>query len=97
MTRTGRRIGKETVADLRRRVHALRLADDVVAGGDLMRPAVRELRAAVRMCRLVVALADAGEPEEAAATADRVIELSRASASERVTRRVEVMRRALRR
>jgi hypothetical protein len=32
-------------------VHGLRLADDVIYGGDLIRPALRELRAAVRLFR----------------------------------------------
>lgn len=45
----GRRIGAEAVADLGARVHALRLADDVLAGGDLIEPAFRELHAAVRL------------------------------------------------
>lgn len=49
--RTGRRIDSETVADLRQRVHGLRLADDVIAGGDLIRPALRELRVAVTLYR----------------------------------------------
>ncbi len=49
--RTGRRIGADTVADLLQRVHALRLADDVVYGRDLIGPALRELRAAVRLYR----------------------------------------------
>jgi hypothetical protein len=48
-TRTGRRIGMAQVDDLRQRVHGLRLADDVLAGGDLIRPALRELRSAVRL------------------------------------------------
>ncbi|MET7936946.1 helix-turn-helix domain-containing protein [Streptomyces sp. NPDC005322] len=48
---TGRRIGMRTVRDLQQRVHALRLADDVLAGGDLIRPALRELRSAVRLYR----------------------------------------------
>lgn len=39
------------VIDLRQRVHGLRLADDVLAGGDLIRPALRELRSAVRLHR----------------------------------------------
>lgn len=39
------------VDDLQQRVHGLRLADDFLAGGDLMRPALRELRKAVRMYR----------------------------------------------
>ncbi|WP_455356859.1 helix-turn-helix transcriptional regulator [Streptomyces sp. SYSU K217416] len=49
--RTGRRIGMGTVDDLQQRVHGLRLADDVLAGGDLIRPALRELRSAVRLYR----------------------------------------------
>ncbi|MDT3396377.1 helix-turn-helix transcriptional regulator [Streptomyces sp. B1866] len=49
--RTGRRVGAEAVDDLRKRVHALRLADDVIAGGDLVRPALRELRSAVKLYR----------------------------------------------
>jgi transcriptional regulator with XRE-family HTH domain len=48
---TGRRIGPDTVADLAGRVHGLRLADDVLTGGDLIAPAFRELRAAVRLYR----------------------------------------------
>ncbi|MFF4186377.1 helix-turn-helix domain-containing protein [Streptomyces sp. NPDC001691] len=50
-TRTGRRIGMEQVGDLQQRVHGLRLADDVLAGGDLIRPALRELRSAVKLYR----------------------------------------------
>ncbi|WP_229348273.1 helix-turn-helix transcriptional regulator [Streptomyces sp. UNOB3_S3] len=49
--RRGRRVGTTTVIDLRQRVHGLRLADDVIAGGDLIRPALRELRSAVRLYR----------------------------------------------
>ncbi|MEH6373273.1 helix-turn-helix transcriptional regulator [Streptomyces sp. KLMMK] len=49
--REGRRIGFTAVADLRQRVHGLRLADDVLAGGDLIRPALRELRSAVKLYR----------------------------------------------
>lgn len=49
--RTGRRIGAGQVADLARRVHGLRLADDVVYGKDLIGPALRELRAAVTLYR----------------------------------------------
>jgi transcriptional regulator with XRE-family HTH domain len=49
--RTGGRIGMGQVDDMRQRVHGLRLADDVLAGGDLMRPALRELRKAVRIYR----------------------------------------------
>jgi transcriptional regulator with XRE-family HTH domain len=47
----GRRVGVSDVADLNRRVHALRLADDVIAGRDLMRPALRQLRGAVELRR----------------------------------------------
>ncbi|WP_328561804.1 helix-turn-helix domain-containing protein [Streptomyces coelicoflavus] len=50
-SRTGRRIGMSTVEDLQQRVHGLRLADDVLAGGDLIRPALRELRSAVKLYR----------------------------------------------
>ncbi|MBL1095544.1 helix-turn-helix domain-containing protein [Streptomyces coffeae] len=48
-TRTGRRIGSGEVASLAARVHGLRLADDVLAGGDLMAPAFRELSKAIRL------------------------------------------------
>ena len=47
----GRRIGQTMVEDLAARVHRLRLADDVLAGGDLIAPAFRELRAAARLYR----------------------------------------------
>ncbi|GHJ42042.1 transcriptional regulator [Streptomyces sp. TS71-3] len=47
----GRRIGTTTVDGLAARVHGLRLADDVLSGGDLITPAFRELRAAVRLYR----------------------------------------------
>ncbi|MFI2030949.1 transcriptional regulator [Streptomyces buecherae] len=50
-SRAGRRVGMGQVTDLRQRVHGLRLADDVLAGGDLIRPALRELRSAVRLYR----------------------------------------------
>ncbi|MFI9252469.1 helix-turn-helix transcriptional regulator [Streptomyces sp. NPDC053069] len=49
--RASGRIGIRQVDDLQQRVHSLRLADDFLAGGDLMRPALRELRKAVRMFR----------------------------------------------
>ncbi|MER5944160.1 helix-turn-helix transcriptional regulator [Streptomyces sp. NPDC001928] len=49
--RTGRRIGADNVAGLAGRVHGLRLADDVLAGGDLIGPAFRELSGAVRLHR----------------------------------------------
>ncbi|MFF8650435.1 helix-turn-helix domain-containing protein [Streptomyces griseoluteus] len=47
----GRRIGATTVEGLAARVHGLRLADDVLSGGDLIAPAFRELRAAIRLYR----------------------------------------------
>lgn len=49
--RPGGRIDAETVNALAGRVHGLRLADDVLAGGDLIRPAFRELACAVRLYR----------------------------------------------
>ncbi|WP_235834181.1 transcriptional regulator [Actinomadura logoneensis] len=48
---SGRRIGAGIVADLAARVHGLRLADDVLAGRDLLVPAVRELENAQRIYR----------------------------------------------
>ncbi|WP_345355920.1 hypothetical protein [Actinoallomurus liliacearum] len=48
---TGWRIGSDAVADLLVRIHRLRLADDVLAGGDLIGPALRELDTAVAMHR----------------------------------------------
>jgi transcriptional regulator with XRE-family HTH domain len=48
---TGRRVGTSAAEDLASRAHGLRLADDVIAGGDLLAPAVRELRTAVRLYR----------------------------------------------
>jgi hypothetical protein len=48
---SGRRIGKEAAEHLAARAHALRLADDVVPSHDLVTPAFRELRAAVRLFR----------------------------------------------
>lgn len=47
----GKRVGTGDVTDLAGRVHGLRLADDVLAGGDLIRPAMRELRSAVKLYR----------------------------------------------
>ena len=47
----GRRIGATTAAALADRAHGLRLADDVIAGGDLLAPALRELDGAVRLYR----------------------------------------------
>lgn len=46
-----RRLAESTVEDLTARVHSVRLADDVIAGKDLIRPAFRELDAAVRAYR----------------------------------------------
>jgi tetratricopeptide (TPR) repeat protein len=48
---TGRRVGTSTATALASRAHGLRLADDVIAGGDLLAPALRELDAAVRLYR----------------------------------------------
>jgi transcriptional regulator with XRE-family HTH domain len=45
------RIGQSEVADLAARAHALRLADDVLAGGDLLGPAYRELEGAIHLHR----------------------------------------------
>lgn len=50
-SRAGRRIDMEDVRERAQRVHALRLADDVVYGRDLIGPALRELRKAVRIYR----------------------------------------------
>ncbi|TYB49189.1 helix-turn-helix domain-containing protein [Actinomadura chibensis] len=47
----GRRVGDSTAAALADRAHRLRLADDVMAGGDLLVPALRELDGAVRLYR----------------------------------------------
>ncbi|MER5972914.1 helix-turn-helix transcriptional regulator [Streptomyces sp. NPDC002055] len=47
----GRRVGTAAVDGLAARVHGLRLADDMLSGGDLIVPAFRELRAAVRLFR----------------------------------------------
>lgn len=47
----GRRIGPSTVAALAGRVHGLRLADDVLAGGDLIDRAFRDLSGAVHLHR----------------------------------------------
>lgn len=49
--RTGRRVGESAAVDLAARAHGLRLADDVLAGGDLIGPVFRELDAAVRVLR----------------------------------------------
>ncbi|MGW4374133.1 transcriptional regulator [Streptomyces albidoflavus] len=49
--RRGLRIGARQVEDFQQRVHGLRLADDVLAGGDLIRPALRDLRRAVNVYR----------------------------------------------
>ncbi|MGW7270258.1 helix-turn-helix transcriptional regulator [Streptomyces sp. NPDC054864] len=59
-SRVGRRIGMGQVLDLQQRVHGLRLADDVLAGGDLIRPALRDLRRAVRLYRESTYSSDAG-------------------------------------
>ncbi|WP_433532212.1 transcriptional regulator [Micromonospora sp. CA-263727] len=51
MPTIGRRIGRSAISELAARVHRLRLADDVLAGGDLVGPAYRELRAAAKLYR----------------------------------------------
>ncbi|MCC3766002.1 helix-turn-helix domain-containing protein [Streptomyces sp. UNOC14_S4] len=48
-THTGRRVGKDDAEALLRRVHGLRLADDVLAGGDLVETCVRELRRTINL------------------------------------------------
>ncbi|GAA1949971.1 helix-turn-helix domain-containing protein [Kitasatospora viridis] len=50
-TRPGGRLGAQAVAVLAGRVHGLRLADDVLAGQDLIGPAFRELGEAARLHR----------------------------------------------
>ncbi|MEU1304893.1 transcriptional regulator [Streptomyces shenzhenensis] len=50
-TPMGRRVGGDDVARLAARVHGFRLADDVLAGGDLLAPVFRELNAAMRLYR----------------------------------------------
>ncbi|UCM88095.1 helix-turn-helix domain-containing protein [Streptomyces marincola] len=45
-TRAGARVGMRDADRILRRAHALRLADDLVAGGDLVDAAMRELNAA---------------------------------------------------
>lgn len=47
----GRHVGKTAAERLHSRVHALRLADDVIAGQDLIVPAFRELDSAVLLLR----------------------------------------------
>ncbi|MFJ2579954.1 transcriptional regulator [Kitasatospora aureofaciens] len=48
-TSTGTTVGAADAEALLRRVHGLRLADDVLAGGDLVETVVRELRKTVRL------------------------------------------------
>ncbi|MFH8381941.1 transcriptional regulator [Kitasatospora sp. NPDC018058] len=48
-TSTGNTVGAADAEALLRRIHGLRLADDVLAGGDLVETVVRELRSAVRL------------------------------------------------
>ncbi|GHJ01627.1 hypothetical protein TPA0906_34920 [Streptomyces olivaceus] len=50
-TSSGRHLGADDVTELAGRAHALRLADDVLSGGDLIGPAYRELRRAVDLYR----------------------------------------------
>ncbi|MFI5859137.1 helix-turn-helix domain-containing protein [Streptomyces parvulus] len=51
---SGRHLGAADVAELAGRAHALRLADDVLSGGDLIGPAYRELHRAVDLYRNAV-------------------------------------------
>ncbi|MGI5207725.1 helix-turn-helix domain-containing protein [Spirillospora sp. CA-108201] len=51
ITTQGRQAGESTAASLASRAHGLRLADDVIAGRDLLDPAMRELDRAVRLYR----------------------------------------------
>ncbi|WP_372412048.1 transcriptional regulator [Streptomyces luteireticuli] len=48
-TQAGRRVGMDDAEALLRRVHGMRLADDVLAGGDLVETCVRELRKTVNL------------------------------------------------
>ncbi|MGX4735247.1 transcriptional regulator [Kitasatospora griseola] len=48
-TTTGRTVGAADAEALLRRVHGIRLADDVLAGGDLVEAVIRELRSAIRL------------------------------------------------
>lgn len=57
----GRHIGASDVAGLAGRVHGLRLADDVVTGGDLIGPAFRELRRAVHLYQQSTFREDVGQ------------------------------------
>ncbi|WP_326613310.1 helix-turn-helix domain-containing protein [Streptomyces scopuliridis] len=50
-TKQGGRLGMGDVEGLAGRIHGLCLADDVLAGGDLIGPALRELRSAVKLYR----------------------------------------------
>lgn len=50
-TRTGHRVGVRDLDDVFARIHGLRLADDVISGGDLAGPAFRELRSVLRLHR----------------------------------------------
>lgn len=58
--RHGRRIGATTVDSVAARIHALRIADDVLAGGDLVIPAQRELDTALALYREHVHTDDVG-------------------------------------
>ncbi|MFF3911316.1 hypothetical protein ACFYZJ_36460 [Streptomyces sp. NPDC001848] len=77
--------------ELKRPLRAVPLLRDVLARYDATH--TREL--ALYLSWLAVALADANEPEEAAATAQRVMTLSADVASERTAERVKVVLRRL--
>lgn len=57
---TGRRVGTMEAANLVSRAHSLRLADDVIPGGDLLDPAMRELDKAVLLYRRTSHTEDVG-------------------------------------
>ncbi|TSB31886.1 hypothetical protein FNJ62_04285 [Streptomyces benahoarensis] len=78
--------------ELRRPLRAVPLLRDVLAGYDQTH--TREL--ALYLSWLVVALADANEPEEAATAAERVLALSADVTSERTAERGRVILRRLR-
>ncbi len=77
--------------ELRRPLRAVPLLRDVLSRYDTTH--TREL--ALYLSWLAVALADANEPEEAAATAERVITLSETVTSDRTAARVRVVRERL--
>lgn len=59
-TATGYRVGVGDADRILRRTHAFRLADDVIAGGDLVGPVTRELDSARRLYRTSAHTAEVG-------------------------------------